>query len=255
VQEVRAESFTAKATTNMQNKLLIITFFIQLCFHAVLGAKAADNSLAATTDSVNKSNSLPYRFDSEYADMIASWDRGAETNGLSCAIHHSSPQGHTPLLLYINVINATTNWERYMGCRLEGLAQIAMYDDSGRAVGKTSKGQTFGFWTSDRIRSWLKEPLKSVNSVVAPFSAGDVGPPLNIAEAFRLERPGVYSLHLRLVLLKVHESQTGEFTRHGVNFDVSRTFLPEVVSKINVRPENLLTEEPTLNDHTNSRPR
>jgi len=192
-------------------------------------------------------------FDPDIKFMIDTWPQGPSTNGFSCALQFVRPAGDRGLLpiCYVNIINATTNMVR-SGLNLprEVLLQVDLYDAVGKAAEKTSAGKLFSPWTPKEIDDWFHKQVQENRRGrffgLFPFSYTQINC-FRVPEVFQLKTPGLYTLHVRMPLIQSKADASG-------NVHLETLWLPEVVTAIQIRPEDISSTAGAAGLQTNSPP-
>ena len=241
----------------MRKIFLVIMIFIGICFVTNAdGQSMVTNGTGTMANSVVGTNRPISRLydDPDLQKMIDSMDKGAETNGLVCAIYVSRPSGAKDLLptICVNVINTTTSWV-HGGLNLprEVLFKIKMYDSHGVEVKRTKEGERFEDWSQGQIEEWFREQVRLRRKGrwidVAPLNYAQVGGRISLPELFQLEEAGEYTLHLRMPLIQVQKKASGKFI-------YKTTWLPEVVAKVQILPEDIASlKSPNIQSNSPTR--
>jgi hypothetical protein len=122
------------------------------------------------------------------------------------------------------------------------LCRIALIDARGEQVKKTSLGMTFGLPLSQEQIDWSRHHWSNSHQSIflkvtpngVPESA-DVPTEIcnfSVKDAFDIEEAGEYELHLQMRLVQIGTDSSGKF-----HYPV--TWLPEVVAKIQIQPEDI----------------
>jgi hypothetical protein len=190
--------------------------------------------------------------------MVDSWAKGDATNGLVCGVVFARSDGisERPPIFYVNIINTTTNF--ISGCLnlpFEAFASIELFDSDGKQATKTTAGQRVGTWTQKQIEDWFNETHRkrsqamtksgSITSTLFPLLYEQVSGKISIFQMFQLNVAGEYSLHLKMRFVQVAEDASGQFT-------FQTTWLPEVVARVQIRPEDIPPENLSPSGQTNS---
>ena len=184
--------------------------------------------------------------DADTMALINSRPKGLPTNGLFCSLDIYRPRGKelTPKCV-VDVVNLTTNVCRgILHLPRETLLQMDLFDANGKPVEKTAAGKQFNLWTQKQMEEWLKEQIRirwsgrSVDIVPTSFlQFASFGVP----EIFQLNAPGEYILHLKMQLIEPKWTQSQKLDHLQV------TWLPEVVTKIQIQAEDVQKASTTTN--------
>ncbi|MGA2868714.1 MAG: hypothetical protein ABSF34_06105 [Verrucomicrobiota bacterium] len=200
---------------------------------------------ASTTTDGQKS-----RFDPAMQEMIDSWIKGSETNGISCAVFFTRILNwKLPPVCCVNLINDTTNIF-YGGFRPspEMLFEVELFDSNNIPVEKTDAGKRYGEPVSqEQLREWYN---KNVNRhgwgtfALYPLSVRQQVSQFSLPEVFQLKEPGEYILHLHMRLMQRQQDSSGK-----LSFSIN--WLPEVVAKVRILPEDIMPTNLVPNAQTN----
>jgi hypothetical protein len=183
----------------------------------------------------------------EYRDLweqIDSWPKGDMTNGLFCAVQMLS---RTTCCVYI--ANTTTNTVAgYLHLPFEAVAEIELFNPQGKPVAKTAAGRQYGYWTQEQIKDQLKgiDPISMARKGyfgIHELLYVQISNQFSIPKAFQVEQPGEYTFHLSVRLVKSERDPSGQFLT---------TLLPEVVTQVEIRPEDILSSDLPTSSQTNS---
>lgn len=181
--------------------------------------------------------------------QLVNVDQILKTNGLECwaeilsqSIAHNINSSLRSPACWVYIHNHTTN---FIGClRMPApyLCKIALLDQQGKEVRKTTFGNTYGQALSQgQIDKWLRnwnnrhqlpyiriyaggiQKLSDMRTDICFFSLKD---------AFQIIKPGEYELHLQVRLI-----QTGQDSSGKLHYPVN--WLPEVVTKVQIAPEDI----------------
>lgn len=231
-------------------------FLTGLLLCGLFGACAADQMQAtssAASPTANEgfiTNSHGYRVDGDIQSMMDSWPKGAETNGIACALQISRniyTKGSP--FCSVNIINTTTNNVLgYLHLSIEEISNIELFDPQGKPVIKTTVGKQFYFRTDEQIKDILAKinPMtlrRKGSLVIHGLLYAQISNNFSIPEAFQLRQPGEYTFHVSVRLVKNEQDASGRFLT---------TLLPEVVTKVQIRPDDIPLENPSANNQTNS---
>lgn len=215
---------------------------------------AAVGTISATSAERKETNgplSQLYSDDPEYQKIFNSWPKGAETNGLVCAVFFDRPIGikEIPPILYVYVVNTTTNWvHACLNLPREVLFKIKLFDPQGKEVKRTVEGEKFVDWTQKQIEDWYGEQLRVRWSgrgfSLAPLNSTQVKNGISLPDVFQLSQAGEYTFHLQMPLIQVKQDTSGRGS-------FKTTWLPEVVAKVQIRHEDISSEK-SPNVQTNS---
>jgi hypothetical protein len=180
----------------------------------------------------------------EIWEQIDSWPKGDMTNGIFCAVQMFSK---TACCAFI--ANTTTNTVAgYLHLPFEAISEIELFDPQGRPVAKTAADRQISYWTQEQIKDLLKQvnpttmSRKGYFGIHALFYA-QISNEFSISQAFQVKQPGEYTFHLSVRLVKNEQDKVGNFLT---------TLLPEVVAKVQIRPEDIPPENLPPNVQTNS---
>jgi hypothetical protein len=221
-----------------------------------LPTEAADQ--VATNNSVNISNLLLMAANMQ--GTVDSWAKGAVTNGLACGVAFAPTSEKGSPIFYVNVINNTTNFIR--GCLnlpFEALASIALFNADGKPITKTAAGERVGTWTQKQVEDWFMEIYRkrihamtesgAITSTLWPLLPAQVSGEISIFQMFQIKQAGEYTFHLRIRFVRVTEDTSDKFFG---KFSFQTTWLPEVVAKVQIRPEDIAPTNSIPNGQTNS---
>lgn len=176
------------------------------------------------------------------------------TNDLSCVLqvtYDKELSSMHPPVCWVTVLNHTTNLIRGVVGPAPCLFAIELFDSNGKQIKKTNGGKKFGMPLSqEEINSWwpvqhgvsYRLPIFT-SSPTTPFPGTGVAN-FNISDAFQIKEAGEYSLHLRMRLIQTKPDVSGQ-----PNF--SMIWLPEVIAKVQIRPEDIPPENILQNGQTN----
>jgi hypothetical protein len=167
-----------------------------------------------------------------------------KTNGLECVVNvpRTIPISGTKPDRGVFVYNHTTNYLAVLRLPAAQLCRIALIDARGEQVKKTSLGMTFGLPLSQEQIDWSRHHWSNSHQSIflkvipngVPESA-DVPTEIcnfSVKDAFDIEEAGEYELHLQMRLVQIGTDSSGKF-----HYPV--TWLPEVVAKIQIQPEDI----------------
>jgi len=225
-------------------------FLLILALGGAFRANSAEQASATNAPVKASTNWQDFQMDADDRAMIDSWPKGLPTNGLFCALQLDRPVGAKERpVCYAYVVNQTTNFFRtILNLPREVLYQVELFDSEGKPVEKTPAGKQFTTWTQNQIEDWLREQLRArwhgKFIMVLPVNYYQVGT-FGIPEIFQLTRPGEYMLHLRMQLVEA-KWDTSE------KFHLQTKWLPEVVAKIQIRPDDIPQPNPPPPGQTNA---
>jgi len=172
-----------------------------------------------------------------------------KTNGLKCLVGGAVPlwSSDIPTLdpsgCSIFVYNYSTTGN--VGCLrmpATNLCRIILLDKQGHKVKKTALGMMYGWPLSqEQIEDWRhhwhnshQRMLVSINAMGSPKPYYDAIEMchFSLKDAFEIKKAGEYELHVQLRLIQVGKDSSGK-----IYYPV--TWLPEVVAKIHIRPEDI----------------
>ncbi len=143
---------------------------------------------------------------------------------------------------YVYVYNYTTNYISCLRLPLTELFDIALLDKEGKEVQKTKYGKMFGVPLSqsdinDWYNRWNNHRLSQFIRLFPNGLPEYADTPTDVAtfiitDAFDIETPGNYELHLRTRFVQVGRDSSGI-----LHFPV--TWLPEVASNVVITPEDI----------------
>jgi hypothetical protein len=227
----------------MRTIILSIAIFLsgllaERCDGQPLATNITNGLVVSTTNANTIANEQKYRFAPDIQEMINSWDKGAETNGMSCAVFFTRVLNwKLPPICCVNLINDTTN-AFYGGFRPspEMLFKIDLFDSNNIPVAKTDMGKKYGEpVTQEQLKEWYK---KNVNGrgwgtfLLPPLSARQQISQFSIPEVFQLKQTGEYTLHLNMRLMQSQHDSSGKLY-------FSIIWLPEVAAKVQIQPEDI----------------
>lgn len=185
---------------------------------------------------------LPYESHVNIPEML-------KTNGLDCLVEVTErvpTYGGEPLsrppTCYVSVFNHSTNEMACLGMPAINLLRIVLLDKQGHQVKKTSLGMKYGLPLSqEQIYEWRHHWNNRHQSIFIRLTPNGIPQysdipteicNFSIKDAFEITEPGEYELHLQLRLVQVGTDKSGKFY-----YPV--TWLPEVVAKVQIRPEDI----------------
>jgi len=209
---------------------------------------------------VNSSNIFAIAADMQ--GVYNSWDKGAPTNGIVCAISFAPSSWNGAPAFYVNLINTTTNYIRgLLVIPLQNRAKIELLDSNGKAVSKTDEGKRFSVWTDQQMKDWFENnrerpPLfpwsrksvrdtKGIADILFPLWSNTISYGISLSQLFEIKKAGEYTLHFQLRVTQTKVDASGKI-------ELNIFWLPEVTAKIQVRPEDISQENLPSNDQTNS---
>ena len=167
---------------------------------------------------------------------------GATTNGLSCDVEisrrFSIRAGQNFPACNVYIFNKTTNnLNGFLKLPIEALYQIELFDVAGKPVKKSEAGAKYLIWSEQQVCDWVV--AQSVpNQIYGDWEyfrlpANEKRPhnSFGISNLFELKQPGEFTLHFKMRLLKNVPSSTG--------LHYATTWLPDVVAKVQIRPEDI----------------
>jgi hypothetical protein len=187
---------------------------------------------------------------SEMQNMIDSWFKGAETNGMVCAISFAPSFEKESPVFYVNFINTTTNFARgFLQIPIQNRASIKLFDSHGSIVAKTKEGEKFGIWTDSQMQDWFdsnrekpappgytgsksERDRKGISIFLFPSEYTQVTDGLSLPQLFQIKTTGEYTFHFQM---KVAQTKVDE----AKNITLNLFWLPEVIAKVQIRPENI----------------
>ena len=181
----------------------------------------------------------------DYFMSIKRVNEGGDTNGLKCEVSLTSQNSYT-----IFIRNITTNNYLFVNIPPEGSCELGLFDSKGAEVKKTTTGQRFGFWTEKQIYDWgLTHVYDGRNFFrVGGGSSRQFSSDYSIPQLFQLNAPGEYALHVRTRFIRNTRDDSGALVSHYINPS-------EVVTKVQVRPEDISPGNPPPISQTNSPPK
>jgi len=195
--------------------------------------------------------------DTDMQTTVDSWFKGAAaTNGIVCAVQLPSTSQKRPPAFYVTLLNTTTNFiQGWVNLPFEAFASIALFDSDGKLVAKTAAGEKVGTWTQQQIEDQFYKgghPMvksRGKTSTLFPLLDSQVGGEISILKMFQIKQAGEYTLHLRMRFVRVTEDTSDKFFGE---FIFQTIWLPEVVAKIQIRPEDIPPPDLPPNTQTNS---
>ena len=243
----------------MRTIILLTVMLLGALVHGLIAnAQSATNIFNETVQNqTNRSVTAAYQgshFDLFTQELIKNWIKGAETNGLCCAVSFDRPpQGKkSHPICYVHLINNSTNFF-YGGLSLspDMLFEVELFDSQGKPVSNTSIGKKFGASVTDQqLNDWYKKNVNRHGAgtfLVPPFFVGDVNQ-FAITQVFELKQAGEYMLHLHMRLIQCQFN-----TKSEVSFVINR--LPEVTAKVQILPEDITPPDLPAYVQTNSLPK
>jgi hypothetical protein len=197
-----------------------------------------------------------------------------KTNGWECLVNilnqpfecdsNAKPPTFWPApVCFVSVYNHSTSFVGCLRMPATNLCRIALIDKEGHQVKKTAFGMMYGLPLSQKqIEDWRlhssdRRDLSRFGSVQSIFlKLIPNGIPkfvgvntevcrFSIKDAFEIKKAGEYELHLQLRLVQVGKDDSGK-----IYYPV--TWLPEVVTKVQIRPEDIAVENLSSTKQTNS---
>jgi hypothetical protein len=180
---------------------------------------------------------LPYESHVNIPEML-------KTNGLNCWVGASSfiSTDNPKPMLGAYVYNHSTNEMACLRMPAINLLRIVLLDKQGHQFKKTSLGMKYGLPLSqEQIYEWRHHWNNRHQSIFIRLTPNGIPQysdipteicNFSIKDAFEITEPGEYELHLQLRLVQVGTDKSGKFY-----YPV--TWLPEVVAKVQIRPEDI----------------
>jgi hypothetical protein len=206
--------------------------------------------LLARSEEIQSNLNLPDIVVTNFLGSKADWIFSqSTTNGLIYGITSPSVMRRHPNEKWgAIVISLATNNDHsvFMGQSSESCLDLNLFDPNGNPVKKTALGKTFGnpvvqatlekaFWEKGgRIMFSLHHPYP-VKLFTVP----------GVSQLFVLKEPGEYTLHVKMRLIK----NSGNVSGHP---QFQQIWLPEIIVKIETRPEDISTENLPSSVQTNS---
>ena len=249
-------SHTPQPLKNMRAIILLTTLFYSLVSEITADGQSTNTAVEAAKTTTNE-NSIVSWHNADYQKMIDSWAKGGETNGMLCAVSFARPYGNKEgTLFYVYVINATTNYiYGFIHIPFEAFANIALYDSQGKPVAKTDAGKKVGSWTEQKIEEWVNEIRQkrnhaptisgSLTDVLWPSLDHIMSKDISVSHMFQLKQSGEYTLHLQMRFVQNKPTASGEF-------HLQITWLPEVVAKVQILPQDIPLPDLPPSIQTNS---
>jgi hypothetical protein len=201
----------------------------------------------ASSNDVNTSNMLAVAADMQ--SVYSSWDKGAPTNGIVCAISFAPSSWKGSPVIYVNFINTTTNYIRgLLQIPIEARANIELLDSEGKAVPKTNEGKKFGVWTDQQMKDWFEDnrekppqfpwsrkserDTKGIAVILFPLLDAQISVGISLPLLFQIKQAGKYTLHFQIRVAQTKVDTSGKI-------DLNIFWLPEVVAKVQIRPEDI----------------
>jgi hypothetical protein len=189
-------------------------------------------------------------------------DQMIKTNGLECwaailspSIAHNVNRSLRSPVCWVYIHNHSTN---YIGClRMPAsyLCRIALLDQQGHEVKKTNLGKTYGQALSQgQIDKWLRNWNNHHQLPYIRIYAG--GDPkvsdlrtdicfFSLKDVFEIKNTGEYVLHAQMRIIQAGQDSSGK-----LHYPV--TWLPEVVTKVQIYPEDIPQNNPPRSTQTNA---
>ena len=200
--------------------------------------------------------------DRNMQDMVNSWFKAAETNGVVCAVSFAPTSWKGSPIFYVNIIDTTTNFiHGFLQRRFEGCANIQLLDPKGKPVPKTDAGREVSAWTDQQIKDWFENnrekprpywylggknirETKGIADTLFPLLPQQVSDSISLPKLFQLKEAGEYELHIKMKVAFTRLNSVGEM-------ELKIFWLPEVVAKVQIRPENIPPPGLSSNAQTN----
>ena len=195
--------------------------------------------------------------DTNIQDMIDSWFKGAATNNLVCVVAFDRPYGKKDApFFYVNVINTTTNFiHGFLETPFEASADIELVDSKGSFIPKTDNGKIFNAWSDQQIKDWfdnirrerskLRVKSGSITDILFPLLYKQVTGEISLPRMFQLKEAGEYQLHMHMEVALTQLNAAKQI-------ELVIFWLPEVVAKVQIRPEDIPLPDMRSNAKTNS---
>ena len=195
-----------------------------------------------------------------FAWFMESFQEGIGTNGLSFSLsmNNRNLRGY-PSQNYcgVYVSNQSTNrfylWFLYQAIWLK----VELLDSNGQSVEKTEIGKQFGKpinitqlyqMIEERRHKWATGWARTPGFTPLVTSMGSYPfTGFNVSELFDIKQTGEYTLKVQMPLIQT--DQSGEVEVHP---DLKIIWLPEVVAKVEIRPEDIPPPNLPSNAQTNS---
>jgi hypothetical protein len=227
-------------------RTIILSIIISLG-SLVIGITAGQSATNTIVEPITKR-------DPDLQKMIDTWAKGAETNGIVCAIDFAPSSRKGSPIFYVNLINETTNFIRgLLRIPFDGHANIELLDPKGKPAPKTDAGKKVGAWTDQQIKDWFenhrekpfaeKKP-KGIADILFPLWPATISNGINLAQMFQLKQAGDYTLHFQMRVAQTKLNTSGEI-------ELNIFWLPEVIAKVQVRPEDIPPENVQTNSPAN----
>jgi len=167
---------------------------------------------------------------------------GDSTNGLGCNLEVTTgrfEQGQSIPTCLVYVYNQTTNNFHFINLLRETLFNIELLDSSGKPVERTPVGQAYKtWWTEKQINDWIHAEIRKGGTDRMFWSVWSNDSTqhgyFGIPELFKVKVAGEYTLNFKMRLMRNTQDSTGV---HQIT-----TWLPEVIAKVQIRPEDVPLE-------------
>ena len=161
----------------------------------------------------------------------------------------------------VEIAGTTTNVVVALTTPSEMKVAVHLIDSSGHPVEKTEYGKTFGQpLTQKEINDWVRPRRMGNGWSSMMIEAFDRGPitvtKFYLKKVFHIKQAGEYTLHVRVRLIQTCRDREGNPRKgiyNGMSFSSPRdgsilecyqaTWLPEVTAKVQMRPEDILSEK------------
>ena len=217
-----------------------------------LSVLAGDTNILVFTNLVDSTEITETNLLSFFPDVqLANINEMLKTNGIECLIDVSSrvpTRGGEaflkPPVCWVSIFNHSTD---YLGCLnmvATNFCRIALLDKRGYQVQKTKLGERYGEALSqEQIATWRhnwnnphrRMLIRLLPNGIAKFADAPTEICFfGVKDAFEIKVAGEYELHLQMRLIQVGKDGSGK-----LYYPI--TWLPEVVAKIQIRPEEILS--------------
>lgn len=224
-------------------RILIILVIVLL---KILATKGVAQS--ATNNNVVISSNMS-AIGADMQSVYNSWDKGAPTNGIVCAISFAPALEKRTPIFYVNLINTTTNYIRgLLVIPIQNRANLELLDSEGKTVQKTDAGKEFGVWSDQQMKDWFednreKPPLfpwsrksvrdtKGIAVMLFPLLDAQVSYGIGLLQLFQLKKAGEYTLRFQMRVAQTKIDPSGKI-------ELNIFWLPEVIAKVQIRPEDV----------------
>jgi hypothetical protein len=207
------------------------------------------------TDQTNDYNTVLYGpraiVDPDMQGTVDSWFKGAKTNNIVCAVSFAPIFEKGSPVFYVNLVNTTTNYIRgLLVIPIQNRANIELLDAGGKSIPKTEAGKKFNVWNDQQIRDWFEDnrerppqfpwsrkserDTKGIADILFPLWPNTISYGISLPQLFQIEKAGEYELHFQMRMAQTKVNTSGKV-------ELNIFWLPEVVAKIQIKPEDILS--------------